>query len=73
MKMRPVGAGMEIRPVQTVELKPGGYHLMLMDVTAAPKEGEALRGSLTFAKAGTVEVTFPVAGIGAQAAPAEHR
>jgi copper(I)-binding protein len=28
MKMQPVQGGIEIKPGQTVELKPGGYHLM---------------------------------------------
>src|SRR5450631_2125340 len=28
MKMRPVAGGIEIKPGQTVELKPGGYHVM---------------------------------------------
>ena len=70
MKMRPVDGGIEIRPGETIVLKPGGFHLMFMDLQAGPKEGETVRGSLTFAKAGTVEVTFRVAGLGAQSAPA---
>lgn len=70
MKMRPVEGGIEIRPGETIVLKPGGYHLMFMDLRTGPREGEAVQGSLTFAKAGTVTVTFQVAGLGAQAAPA---
>ena len=31
MKMRPV-AGLELPAGRTVELKPGGYHVMLMDL-----------------------------------------
>src|SRR3990172_8457776 len=30
MKMRPLAAGLEIKPGQTVELKPGSYHVMFM-------------------------------------------
>ena len=45
---------------------------MFMDLTAGAKEGEAVPGSLSFQKAGTAQVTFPVAGMGARAAPAEH-
>jgi copper(I)-binding protein len=71
MTMRPV-AGIEIRPGQTVELKPGGLHLMFMDLTAGPKVGETLRGTLVFEKAGTVPVEFSVAPIGASAPPAHH-
>ena len=73
MKMREVEDGIEIKPGQTVELKPGGYHLMFMALKVGVKAGETIRGTLTFAKAGTVEVTFPVAAIGAQGPTAAHR
>lgn len=71
MKMHEVEGGLEIKPGQTVELKPGGYHLMFLDLIAAPKQGEEIKGTLTFAKAGTVTVVFPVAAIGASAPPAK--
>src|SRR5512147_2621192 len=32
MKMRPVKGGLEIKPGETVELKPGGYHIMMLDL-----------------------------------------
>ncbi|WP_375461741.1 copper chaperone PCu(A)C [uncultured Enterovirga sp.] len=67
MKMRPVEGGLEIKPGQSVELRPGGYHLMFMDLTAGVKEGERVRGTLVFEKAGPVEVIFAVAGLGARA------
>ena len=70
MHMAPVEGGIEIKPGQAVELKPGGYHLMFMGMTGPAKQGETISGSLTFAKAGTVQVTFAVAGLGAQTAPA---
>ena len=66
MKMRPVPGGLEIRPGATVELKPGGFHLMFLDLREGLKEGQAIRGTLTFERAGTVEVTFGVAPIGAR-------
>lgn len=72
MKMRPLEAGLIIPPGQTVVLKPGGYHLMFMDLRSGVQEGETVRGSLTFEKAGTVQVTFTVAGIGARAPAADH-
>ena len=71
MKMHEVEGGLEIKPGQTIELKPGGYHLMFMDLTGAPKQGDEIPGTLTFAKAGTVSVVFPVAPIGAQAPAAK--
>lgn len=72
MKMRPVEGGLAIGPGQTVELKPGGFHLMFMDLTGGLKEGDGVKGTLTFEKAGTVEVHFHVGGIGAQASPQHH-
>lgn len=66
MRMGIVEGGLVIAPGQTVELKPGGYHLMFEDLKAGPKAGEAMAGSLTFARAGTVAVTFAVAPIGAR-------
>ncbi|AWN39891.1 DUF1775 domain-containing protein [Methylobacterium durans] len=67
MKMAPVVGGLAIKPGETVELKPGGLHLMFLDLTGAPKVGEPVRGTLTFERAGAVPVTFSVAPIGAQA------
>jgi uncharacterized protein YcnI len=72
VKMRPLDDGIEIAPGAALELKPGGYHLMFMDLKGGVKEGEAVRGTLTFQKAGTVEVTFRVGGIGAQAPASSH-
>ena len=65
MKMRHLKDGLEIKPGQTVELKPGGYHLMLTGLSDGLKQGQNVRGSLTFEKAGTVEVEYTVAPVGA--------
>ncbi|WP_375464127.1 DUF1775 domain-containing protein [uncultured Methylobacterium sp.] len=75
MKMAPVEGGLTIKPGETVTLKPGGFHLMFEDLTAGPRAGETVTGTLTFARAGTVPVAFSVAPIGAQApspAAGEH-
>jgi hypothetical protein len=64
MKMRQLSKGLEIKPGETVELKPGGYHVMFMDLTSGLKEGEAMKGTLVFEKAGTVEVEYRVGPIG---------
>ncbi|TGE02341.1 DUF1775 domain-containing protein [Methylobacterium nonmethylotrophicum] len=66
-KMAPVEAGLVIKPGETVVLKPGGYHLMFMDLKGPVKAGDAIEGSLTFARAGTVPVRFAVGAIGASA------
>ena len=65
MKMREVKDGLEIKPGETVELKPGGYHVMFVGITQPLKQGEDLAVTLKFAKAGTVEVKYPVEAVGA--------
>jgi copper(I)-binding protein len=73
MKMAPVSGGLTIKPGETVELKPGGYHLMFEGLTGAPKAGDTVAGTLTFQRAGTVPVTFSVAPIGASAPGGGHQ
>jgi len=65
MKMREVKDGLEIKPGETVELKPGGYHMMFVGLKQPLKQGEDLTVTLKFAKAGTVEVKYPVEPVGA--------
>ncbi|SNX29296.1 hypothetical protein SAMN06295945_1665 [Polynucleobacter meluiroseus] len=65
MKMRqlkdiPLPAG------SVVELKPGGFHLMLMNLKAPLGTGETVAVKLKFAKAGEVEVKLPVSAMGGQ-------
>jgi len=71
MKMREVKDGLEIKPGETVELKPGGYHVMFVDLKEPLKQGEDVTVTLKFAKAGTIEVKYPVAATGA-GGPAAH-
>ncbi|MFN3076562.1 MAG: copper chaperone PCu(A)C [Alphaproteobacteria bacterium] len=63
MKMRPV-PGIDIAPGATVEMKPGGLHVMLIGLKAPLKEGETFPLALTFEKAGEVRVEVMVKGIG---------
>jgi hypothetical protein len=42
-------AELEIPPGGTLELKPGGNHLMMMGLTAHPKEGERVKLTVRFA------------------------
>lgn len=64
MKMRRLD-GLEIKPGATIELKPGGFHLMFMELKDGLKAGQTIKGTLVFEKAGTVEVEYLVAPIGA--------
>jgi copper(I)-binding protein len=72
MKMRALPDGVEIKPGETVELKPGGLHLMFMDLKARLVKGQSVKGTLTFANAGTVDVEFAIEGMGATAGTAAH-
>ncbi len=60
MRMRPLADGLEIKPGATVELAPGGYHLMLMELKQPLKEGERVPLTLTFEKAGSIDVELAV-------------
>lgn len=66
MTMRPVENGLTIEPGKTVKLAPGGYHLMMFDLKSPLKQGDTLPITLTFEKAGKVNVSLAVEGIGAQ-------
>ena len=65
MKMRPLAGGLEIKPGESVTLKPGGYHLMFVRLNQQLKQGETFKVTLEFAKAGKVDVDFTTEGIGA--------
>lgn len=65
MRMRPLANGIEIPPGATVELSPGSYHLMLMQLTRPLKQGEKVPVTLTFERAGSIEVELEVQAIGA--------
>ena len=66
MKMRAV-KGIDLKPGATVELRPGGYHVMLEDLKQPLKQGEQVPVLLTFEKAGTVEIKVKVEPMGAAA------
>jgi hypothetical protein len=64
MTMRELPDGLELPPGKSVELKPGSYHLMLTDLKQKLKEGDKVKGTLQFEKAGKVEVEYIVRGMG---------
>jgi hypothetical protein len=65
MRMRPLADGLEIAPGATVELRPGGLHVMFMELRGPLREGVPVRGTLRFERAGSVEVEYRVAPLGA--------
>lgn len=74
MKMRAVQGGLELPAGKTVELKPGSYHVMLIDLKAPLKEGDVVPLTLVVqgkdGKKDTIEVKAPVRALNA-AAPAK--
>ena len=75
MKMRQVPA-VELPAGKSVELKPGGYHVMLMDLKQQVKEGVTVPLTLVIegpdGKRESVEVKAPVRALNASAQPAGH-
>ncbi len=55
MKMRAVAGGLNLPAGKTVELKPGGYHVMLMDLKAALPKDSTVPLTLVFKDAKGVE------------------
>lgn len=65
MTMRQLKDGVEIRPGATVKFNPGSYHLMLLGLKKPIAKGPNIKGSLTFEKAGSVDIDYKVENIGA--------
>jgi copper(I)-binding protein len=60
MQMRPVEGGLEILAGGSVELAPGGYHIMLMELARDLAPGDAFTLTLTFESGATLVVGVPV-------------
>jgi copper(I)-binding protein len=74
-KMRPVEGGLEIKAGETVELKPGSFHVMLLGLERPLEKGQKVKGTLEFERAGKVEIEYTVEALGttAPAAGGKHR
>ena len=66
MKMEHVD-GIDLPANGMLEMKPGGYHIMLMGLAQPLKEGDEVPVTLTFEKAGDVQVKVKVGGVAAGA------
>lgn len=60
MKMKELEQGLVIPAGETVELKPGGLHVMFMGLSQSLVEGEPVQGTLQFKNAGPVDVEYQV-------------
>ena len=59
MKMAELKDGLEIPAGAKVELKPGGFHIMFMGLKDQVKEGDVVKVTLKFEKAGEVVIDMP--------------
>ena len=66
MKMRELADGMPIPAGKTVEMKPGGFHIMFMELREPLVEGETVAVTLTFERAGEVEVPLMIGKLNAK-------
>ena len=64
-KMREVAAGVPVEPGAPAVLEPGGYHVMLMGLSAPLAEGDAIDLTLTFETSGEITLTVPVRAMAA--------
>ena len=71
MTMRAV-QGIEIKAGARIELKPGGYHLMLLDLKKPLRTGAKIPLTLVFEKAGKLEVSAWVEDMTAEAMHPKH-
>ena len=69
MTMSSLPDGIALPAGSRIELKPGGMHLMFVDVTQPFRQGSMVQVTLTFEKAGSVEIFLPVAPLGATDMP----
>ena len=72
VKMRQV-SGYDVPANGSFELKPGGAHLMFLQIARPFKEGDKVPMKLRFAKAGEVSAEFHVGRLGDTAPSAQHK
>jgi periplasmic copper chaperone A len=66
VRMRPV-QGIDLKAGATVQLKPGGFHVMLEGLKQPLKLGDEIPLTLRFEKAGSIDVMVQVEAMGATA------
>ena len=71
MRMREIENGVVLPPGQTVELKPGGYHVMFIGLKAPFVKDQNVSATLVFEKAGRIDIEFQVDALGATQ-PTKH-
>ena len=59
-KMRPLESGLEIPAGESVELRPGGLHIMFMNLRQQLQSGETYSITLSFERHGNIDIVFKV-------------
>jgi hypothetical protein len=72
MRMRQLESGLEVPAGSVVTLKPGSFHVMLMDLKQPLKAGDKVPLTLTFMGAGTVATELAVQPAGSMAPGMTH-
>jgi copper(I)-binding protein len=76
MKMRALPNGLDLPAGKAVELKPGGFHVMLMDLKQQLKEGDSVPLTLTVegkdGKKETLELKAPVKALATSMSEHKH-
>ena len=76
MKMRALPGGLDLPAGKAVDLKPGGYHVMLMDLKQQLKEGDMVPVTLVIqdkdGKKQTLELKAPVKALNAGTGGHKH-
>ena len=76
MKMRALPNGLDLPAGKAVELKPGGYHVMLLDLKQPLKDGDTVPVTLVVqgkdGKKETIELKAPVRPLAAAAGVHKH-
>jgi len=71
MRMRQVD-GIDLPAGGTIQMKPGGYHVMLIGLHKPLKKGERFPVTLVFEKAGEVKTSVEVRSVGAMGGGMKH-
>lgn len=64
MSMKRLDSGLTLRPGESVSFAPGGYHLMLVDLSKPLKAGDTFASTLVFLSGTKIKVVFPVKATG---------
>jgi hypothetical protein len=72
MRMRRLPDGIEIPAGGSVELKPGGMHLMFIELKQASVEGGRVAVKLTFKSGAVAELELPIRKLGATSGASGH-